>query len=107
MEWLLAISNEGVSMRAAIAGFVRKQLYENSNKVNIWHIIFDSNGTTYVETYAIPTKWLKLTSRTKLHTPVPTDNHWSSLIWLLKAPYDATISWKNQEVIENQHVVAC
>ena len=35
MEWLLAISNEGVSMRAAIAGFVRKQLYENSNKVNI------------------------------------------------------------------------
>ena len=45
---------------AAIAGFVRKQLEEIINKVNILHLIFDLNSTTYAETYVISTRWIKL-----------------------------------------------
>ena len=47
------------SERAAITEFKREQ-WEVSNKVDRCHLIFDSNSTTYVEKYVIPTKWLKL-----------------------------------------------
>ena len=54
------IIDRGGNMRAAIAGFVRKQLEEIINKVNILHLIFDLNSTTYAETYVISTRWIKL-----------------------------------------------
>ena len=59
-------------MRTPTTGFMRKQREAISIKINIWHLIFDSNSTTYIETYVIPTKWLKLAPQHKLHPSLPT-----------------------------------
>ena len=61
----------GGGMHAAITGSMRKKRESISNKVNIWHLIFDSNTTTCVETYVIPTKWLKFNPRLKFHPLLP------------------------------------
>ena len=71
-EWTLAISNGGGIIHAAITGFMIKQREAMSNKVNTLHLIFDSNSTTYVETYIIPTKFLKLAPRSNLNPSLPT-----------------------------------
>ena len=42
------------------------------NRVDRWHLIFDSNSTTYVEKYVISTKWLKLAPWIKLYLSLPT-----------------------------------
>ena len=47
-EWLLAIIGGGGGVRAAITGFMRKKWEAIGNKVNILHLIFDYNSTTYV-----------------------------------------------------------
>ena len=46
-------------MRAEIDGFMRKQQEVINKGVKNGHLIFDLISTTYVETYVIPTKWLK------------------------------------------------
>ena len=71
MECILAISDWGGIVHADITGFMRKQWEAISNKVNIWHLIFDSNSTTYVETYVIPKKQLNLAPCLTKHTLLP------------------------------------
>ena len=58
-------------MHASITGSIRNKWEAISNKVNIWHLIFNSNSTSSVETYLIPTKWLILGPRLKLHPLLP------------------------------------
>ena len=53
------------SKRAAIAGFIMRTM---SNKVDRLHLIFNLNSTTYIDTYIIPTKWIKLPDHLILHT---------------------------------------
>ena len=72
-ERLLSISDGGGSVRTEIDGFMRKQWESISNKVNIWHLIFDLNSITYVETYLILTKVLKLGHRLELCLLLPRD----------------------------------
>ena len=41
-----------------------------TNKIDCWQIIFNSNSTTYVETYVIPKNWINFPPRITLHTPL-------------------------------------
>ena len=45
-----------------------------SNKVYLWHLIFDSNSTTYVAKYVISTKWIKLYPWIRFYPSVPNKN---------------------------------
>ena len=67
------------------------------NKVNLSHLIFDSNSTTYRVKYIILTNWLKLALWLKLNPSLPIDVYLSHIFFPsgLRDPIAAVLGWNN------------